>query len=42
VDFKLHLRKQTILSGKVVDGTLVNWTIFPEDRSGDVVLYKTQ
>ena len=41
-DFKLHLSKETILSGKVVDGKLLDWTIFPEERSGDVVVYKAQ
>ncbi len=41
-DFKLHLSKQTILSGNVVDGKLLDWTIFPEERSGDVVVYKAQ
>lgn len=41
-DFKLHLSKQTILSGKVVDGQLLDWIVFPEERSEDVVVYTAQ
>lgn len=41
-DFKLHLSKQTILSGKVVNGELSDWTIWPDERKQDVVVYKTQ
>jgi len=41
-DFKLHLGKQTTISGKVVKGELTNWTISPEYRKGDVEIYKPQ
>ncbi|MDP6634355.1 MAG: DUF5703 domain-containing protein [Phycisphaerae bacterium] len=41
-DFKLHLEKKTTISGKVVDGKLVNWSIDPVARRKDVVVYKPQ
>jgi hypothetical protein len=41
-DFKLHLRNQTVLNGKVVKGELVHWTIFPESRMTDVVIHLPQ
>jgi hypothetical protein len=41
-DFKLHLSKQTTISAKVEDGELVEWTISPEDRRGDVRIYQPQ
>ena len=41
-DFKLHLEKSTVISGKVVDGKLTDWTIEPAARKKDVVVYKPQ
>lgn len=40
--FKLHLSKQTILAGKVKNGKLIDWSISPENRKDDVIIYKTQ
>jgi hypothetical protein len=42
VDFKLHVARQTTVSGKVVDGKLVNWSIEPASRAEDVVLFEPQ
>ncbi|MCP4378406.1 MAG: LamG domain-containing protein [bacterium] len=42
VDFKLHLEKKTVISGKVVDGKLTGWSIEPATRRKDVVIYKPQ
>ena len=41
-DFKLHLARNTAISGKVKDGKLTNWTIEPAARKKDVVVYKPQ
>jgi hypothetical protein len=41
-DFKLHLKKQTTISGKVVNGKLIDWTIFPENRKKNVIIYDPQ
>ncbi len=41
-DFKLHLSKQTTVSGKVIKGKLIQWSISPKSREGDVEVYKTQ
>jgi alpha-L-fucosidase 2 len=41
-DFKLHLARNTVISGKVEDGTLTNWTIEPAARQKDVVVYRPQ
>ena len=41
-DFKLHVARQTTISGKVVDGKLVNWRIEPASRKKDVVVYEPQ
>jgi hypothetical protein len=41
-DFKLHLAKQTVVMGKVVDGELVDWSIEPAARRDDVVVFKPQ
>ncbi len=41
-NFKLHLEKKTVISGKVVDGKLTDWTIEPISRKKDVVIYKPQ
>jgi len=42
VDFKLHVAQNTVISGKVEDGKLTNWTIEPATRKKDVVVYKPQ
>ena len=42
VDFKLHLEKNTVIRGKVVDGKLTEWTITPSTRRKDVVVYEPQ
>jgi len=41
-DFKLHLEKKTTISGKVVGGELVEWTVQPAARRKDVVVCKPQ
>jgi len=41
-NFKLHLSKQTIISGEVVNGELKEWHIYPESRSKDVISYQPQ
>jgi len=41
-DFKLHLSRQTIITAKIVNGELADWTISPEYRKKDVVVYKSQ
>jgi len=41
-DFKLHVAQQTTISGKIADGKLVQWTIEPETRRKDVVVYEPQ
>lgn len=41
-DFKLHVAHSTVVSGKVKDGKLVNWSIEPEFRKKDVVVYEPQ
>lgn len=35
-DFKLHAPYQTVITGRVKDGKLVEWFISPETRRGDV------
>ena len=42
VDFKLHLSKQTTITGKVVNGKLLEWDIFPKYRKKDVYFYDPQ
>ena len=42
VDFKLHLAKGTVISGKVCDGKLMDWTIKPSKRKKDVIVYQPQ
>jgi len=42
VDFKLHLAKNTVISGKVVDGKLTQWNVEPAQRRNDVVVHKPQ
>ncbi len=42
VDFKLHLERNTIIRGKVVDGKLTGWSVKPVDRKRDVVIFKPQ
>jgi len=41
-DFKLHVAGQTVISGEVVDGKLVDWTIEPPERHKDVIVYEPQ
>ncbi len=41
-DFKLHLEDEGVISGKVVDGKLVEWSISPRSREKDVVVYEPQ
>ncbi len=41
-DFKLHLEKSTVISGKVINGKLTDWTVEPAARKKDVVVYKPQ
>jgi hypothetical protein len=38
VDFKLHLARQTVVSGTVKDGKLVRWDIQPPTRKRDVTV----
>jgi hypothetical protein len=40
--FKLHLAKNTVISGRVVDGKLTRWTVDPITRKRDVVVYEPQ
>jgi len=41
-DFKLHLSGKTVIQGKVKDGKLADWSIYPKSKEKDVVIYKTQ
>lgn len=41
-DFKLHLERNTVICGKVIDGRLTNWSVKPVDRKKDVVVFKPQ
>ncbi len=41
-NFKLHLANQTTISGMVKNGELINWSIQPESRKKDVVVYTAQ
>ena len=41
-DFKLHLARNTVISGKSEDGKLVEWNIKPATRKKDVVVYEPQ
>jgi alpha-L-fucosidase 2 len=41
-DFKLHLSYKTTISGKVKNGELLEWSIEPETRMKDVVVYAPQ
>jgi hypothetical protein len=42
VDFKLHIARQTTISGRVVGGKLVDWTIEPTARRKDVIVHEPQ
>ncbi len=42
VDFKQHVSGGAVISGKVVDGELVNWDIEPASRRNEVVVYQLQ
>ena len=41
-DFKLHVAQNTVISGMVKNGKLTNWTIKPDSRRRDVVVYTPQ
>lgn len=41
-DFKLHLTGQTTIQGKVEGGKLKEWSVWPESREKDVVVYQPQ
>ncbi len=41
-DFKLHLSGNTIISGRVSNGKLTEWSIIPETRRRDVMVIKPQ
>lgn len=41
-DFKLHLSRQTVLTGTVKDGRLITWDIQPASRRKDVVVCQPQ
>ncbi|UCD51461.1 MAG: hypothetical protein JSW27_02290, partial [Phycisphaerales bacterium] len=41
-DFKLHLARRTVISGKVKAGELVTWHIEPNSRREDVRVYEPQ
>jgi hypothetical protein len=41
-DFKLNLSKKTVITGKVIDGKLVDWSIKPISRKSDVIVYQPQ
>lgn len=41
-DFKLHLSNKTTIQGKVENGKLIDWSVSPESRKDDVVVYQTQ
>jgi hypothetical protein len=41
-DFKLHLANKTVIQGKVKNGKLSDWSIYPENREKDVVIYEPQ
>jgi hypothetical protein len=42
VNFKLHLSGNTVVSGKVVNGELADWSVMPVTRTKDVIVHKTQ
>ena len=42
VDFKLHLARNTVLTGQVKDGKLVRWDICPKSRKLDVTVCDPQ
>ncbi len=41
-DFRLHLERQTVIAGRVVDGTLREWSVEPASRRKDVVVHDPQ
>ncbi len=41
-DFKLHLARKTVISGKVVDGKLTEWSVEPASRKKDVIVHELQ
>ncbi len=42
VNFKLNVSKNTTIQGKVENGILENWSVYPESRKKDVVLHELQ
>ena len=41
-NFKLHLSNKTTITGKVVNGELLEWEAQPASRKKDVIVYKPQ
>ncbi len=41
-EFKLHLSKGTVIQGKVTNGILDEWSIEPQERKKDVVVFPIQ
>ncbi|MCG8311060.1 MAG: DUF5703 domain-containing protein [Cytophagales bacterium] len=41
-EFKLHVSGNTVIQGKVEGGKLKDWSIHPQSRKKDVVIYETQ
>ncbi len=42
VDFKLHLSNKTVITGKVINGKIEDWSIQPNSRKKDVSVYQPQ
>jgi hypothetical protein len=40
--FKLHLPEQTVIPGEVKDEEMVDWSIEPASRKGDVRVFDPQ
>ena len=41
-EFKLHLSEETVIEGKVQDGKLKEWSVKPETKAKDVVIFQPQ
>jgi hypothetical protein len=41
-DFRLHLSGNSVITGTVKDGKLINWEIIPESRKNDVIVCQLQ
>ena len=37
VDFKLHAPRNTVVSGRLVNGALQDLVVFPEERKEDII-----